>query len=108
MSHTPLMPKLAAQSRPHTGLPPNVSLPVPLLALERPRPYLRVRQLSQWAQELPIGNTSLGSPVKAVRVEASNIRLVPSQTGEVELQDLTDGPQAKLDKGVIRGGNGLG
>jgi len=40
---------------------PNISLPVPLIALERARPPLRVRQLGQWAQELPIGNTTLAS-----------------------------------------------
>lgn len=72
MSHTPHMPKLAAQLRPHQGPPPNVSLSVPLLALERPRPYLRVRQLTQWAQELPIGNTSLASHQMLEKLKSLN------------------------------------
>jgi hypothetical protein len=55
------MPKLASHLTPSQGVQPNVSLSVPLLALQRPRPYLRVRQLTQWAQELPIGNLSLAS-----------------------------------------------
>ncbi|MEJ2441176.1 MAG: hypothetical protein P8Z72_16155, partial [Gammaproteobacteria bacterium] len=40
---------------------PSLSLPVPLLALQRPRPPWRVRQLEQWARELPIGNVTLAS-----------------------------------------------
>lgn len=55
------MPKIVSElSSAHSNLP-NLSLPVPLLALERPRPSWRVRQLSQWAQELPIGNINLSS-----------------------------------------------
>lgn len=38
---------------------PSLSLAVPLLALQRPRPPLRVRQLEQWAAQLPIGNHTL-------------------------------------------------
>ena len=55
------MPKPAVSLMSGQGVPPNVSLPVPILALERPRPALRVRQLNQWAQELPIGNRDLAS-----------------------------------------------
>lgn len=34
---------------------------MPLLALQRARPALRVRQLEQWAAQLPIGNLTLAS-----------------------------------------------
>lgn len=40
---------------------PSLSLAVPLLALQRPRPALRVRQLEQWTAQLPIGNLNLAS-----------------------------------------------
>ena len=49
-------------TRPHQRLVlPNLNLPVLLQAQQRPRPHLRPRQLAQWAQELPIGNTTLAT-----------------------------------------------
>ncbi len=55
------MPNPVSDLPPNRELLPNLSLPAPLLALQRPRPSWRVRQLGQWAQELPIGNTPLAS-----------------------------------------------
>jgi len=55
------MPKSVFELSSARSMLPNLNLPVPLLALERPRPSWRVRPLSQWAQELPIGNTGLAS-----------------------------------------------
>jgi len=54
------------------GILPSLRLPVPLLALERPRPAWRVRQLDQWAQELPIGNTALASHQMLERLRTLN------------------------------------
>jgi len=53
------MPKSVSPLTSARGTPPNLCLPTPLLALQRARPAWRARQLSQWAQELPIGNASL-------------------------------------------------
>lgn len=61
MTHPSNMPTPVSQLHTPVGTPPNLRLPLPLLALQRPRPPMRVRQLSQWAQELPIGNSTLAS-----------------------------------------------
>ena len=66
------MPKLAPPLLPLQMQLPNISLAAPLLSLERPRPYLRVRQLTQWAQELPIGNTSLASHQMLEKLKSLN------------------------------------
>lgn len=54
------MPKPVSYAVP-AGVLPSLSLPTPILALQRPRPSLRARQLGQWALELPIGNTPLAA-----------------------------------------------
>jgi hypothetical protein len=66
------MPKPASHLSPGNKPPPNLHLAVPLLALQRARPYLRVRQLSQWAQQLPIGNASLASHQMLEKLKSLN------------------------------------
>ncbi|MBI1424707.1 MAG: hypothetical protein GC149_14775 [Gammaproteobacteria bacterium] len=55
------MPRLVFDLAITMDAPPSLTLSVPILALERPRPAWRIRQLTQWAQELPIGNVTLAS-----------------------------------------------
>lgn len=55
------MPKSLSQLAGLRNSSPNLSLSVPLLALQRPRPAWRVRPLSQWAQDLTIGNIGQAS-----------------------------------------------
>ena len=66
------MLKPASQISTGTKTIPNLNLSVPLLALQRARPSLRVRQLTQWAQQLPIGNTSLASHQMLEKLKSLN------------------------------------